>query len=154
MPFNYEPLSIFSRTPPPQEEQLSLARATARIVAGFAVKDAPFSKEALACTPRTTDSFSITPAIRKARADFTDCCVVSIDPVDAKDLDDALHVDCLPGGQSRVAVHIADVSHFVKAASALDKEALARASSVYLKHKVRMIIDYYYRLLLIIVTSI
>jgi ribonuclease R len=66
------------------------------------------------------------------RRDFTKVPTCTIDPFDAKDFDDALSVQKLPDGNIEVGVHIADVSFFVKLGTALDKEAVERATSVYL----------------------
>jgi ribonuclease R len=66
------------------------------------------------------------------RRDFTKVPTCTIDPFDAKDFDDALSVQKLPDGTIEVGVHIADVSFFVKPGTELDKEAVARATSVYL----------------------
>ncbi|HEY4501067.1 MAG TPA: ribonuclease R [Candidatus Paceibacterota bacterium] len=66
------------------------------------------------------------------RRDFRKVATCTIDPFDAKDFDDALSVQKLPDGNIEVGVHIADVSFFVKPGSQLDKEAFARATSVYL----------------------
>ena len=66
------------------------------------------------------------------RKDFRDICVCSVDPPGCTDIDDALHARLLPGGLVEVGVHIADVTYFVPAGSALDKEAAARATTVYL----------------------
>ncbi len=72
----------------------------------------------------------------KARRDIRSKTVFTIDPVDAKDFDDALSVELLSKGIYRVGVHIADVSHYVEEDSPLDKEALKRATSVYLVDRV------------------
>ena len=56
----------------------------------------------------------------------------TIDPVDAKDFDDAIHIDQLENGNYEIGVHIADVSHYVESGSAIDQEARERATSVYL----------------------
>ncbi len=65
------------------------------------------------------------------------CRICSIDPLTARDLDDALSIEPLPaGGGRRVGVHIADVAHFVAAGSALDKEAQERGTSVYMVDRV------------------
>ncbi|MDD3531574.1 MAG: ribonuclease R [Candidatus Pacebacteria bacterium] len=69
---------------------------------------------------------------RNPRADFRMVSTCTIDPVDAKDFDDALSVQKLPDGNIEVGVHIADVSFFVKPGTELDKEAITRATSVYL----------------------
>ncbi len=66
------------------------------------------------------------------RRDFRDILTFTIDPKDAKDFDDALSWRRLPSGNIEVGVHIADVSHYVTPHSRLDKEAVERATSVYL----------------------
>lgn len=66
------------------------------------------------------------------REDFRDVVTFTIDPKDAKDFDDALSIRKLPNGLWEVGVHIADVTHFVKEGGIIDKEAYARATSVYL----------------------
>ncbi len=66
------------------------------------------------------------------RKDFRGVPTCTIDPVDAKDFDDALSIRTLPDGKIEVGVHIADVSFFVKPGTSLDTEAVERATSVYL----------------------
>lgn len=70
------------------------------------------------------------------RRDLRDKLIYTIDGVDAKDLDDAISVDLLDNGNYQLGVHIADVTHYVKEKSNLDKDALKRATSVYLVDKV------------------
>ena len=70
------------------------------------------------------------------RTDFTDTTVVTIDPKTARDFDDAISLEKLDNGHWELAVHIADVSHFVPYRSDLDDEAYARATSIYLPDKV------------------
>jgi len=65
------------------------------------------------------------------RADYSDELAVTIDPVDAKDFDDAIHIRALEEGGWLLRVHIADVAHYVRPASALDREARLRGTSVY-----------------------
>ncbi len=69
------------------------------------------------------------------REDLRGQMIVTIDPDDAKDFDDAIHVEKHANGWS-LGVHIADVSHYVTPRSALDKEAFARGNSVYLADRV------------------
>ena len=70
------------------------------------------------------------------RRDFREVLTFTIDPFDAKDFDDAISFQYLPNGNYEVGVHIADVSHYIQPDSALDKEALERATSVYLVDRV------------------
>ncbi len=70
------------------------------------------------------------------RRDFRNVPTFTIDPVDAKDFDDALSVQTLPSGNLEVGIHIADVSYYVERGSALDDEAFDRATSVYLVDRV------------------
>jgi ribonuclease R len=68
----------------------------------------------------------------KARKDFREVLTFTIDPVDAKDFDDAISYRKLENGNHEIGVHIADVTHYVKPKTALEKEAFNRATSVYL----------------------
>lgn len=68
----------------------------------------------------------------QARKDFRGITTFTIDPIDAKDFDDALSVRYLENGNVEIGVHIADVSFFVRNGTAIDAEARKRATSVYL----------------------
>jgi ribonuclease R len=68
----------------------------------------------------------------KRREDFRDVFTCTIDPKDAKDFDDALSIRPAGKGLWEVGIHIADVSHYVKEGSIIDKEAVKRATSIYL----------------------
>lgn len=87
-------------------------------------------KEANALSPKIT-----LEELRKRR-DCRDILTFTIDPVDAKDFDDALSIRNLDNGNYEIGVHIADVSHFVKTGTAMDKAAYERATSVYLPDRV------------------
>ncbi|MGT2636875.1 ribonuclease R [Streptococcus ratti] len=84
--------------------------------------------EAIAETPSSKDFIG--------RLDLRDEITFTIDGADAKDLDDAVHVKLLDNGNFELGVHIADVSYYVKEGSALDREALARGTSVYVTDRV------------------
>ena len=82
-------------------------------------------------------SFVIPETEIKKRKDYRKDCVFTIDPLTARDLDDALSIEPIENGEKfKVGVHIADVSYFLKEGSALDREASHRATSVYLVHQV------------------
>jgi len=70
------------------------------------------------------------------RRDMRGVLTLTIDPVDAKDFDDALSINFLDNGKIEVGVHIADVAHYVKPNTVLDKEAYLRSTSVYLVDRV------------------
>lgn len=72
----------------------------------------------------------------KRRLDVRQARTFTIDPVDAKDFDDAIDIERLDSGNYRVGVHIADVSHYVRQGTALDGEAYRRATSTYLVDRV------------------
>ncbi|MDF1825003.1 MAG: ribonuclease R [Verrucomicrobiales bacterium] len=72
----------------------------------------------------------------EGRTDCRDHNVITIDPADARDFDDAFYLEPARGNRWKLWVHIADVSHYVKPGSALDKEALHRGNSTYLVDRV------------------
>jgi len=72
----------------------------------------------------------------KSRRDFRNITTFTIDPVDAKDFDDALSFRKLDNGHYEIGVHIADVTHYVRQSTILEKEAYNRATSVYLVDRV------------------
>jgi ribonuclease R len=72
----------------------------------------------------------------KKRRDFREILTFTIDPIDAKDFDDALSIRVLKNGNYEIGVHIADVSHYVQTNTELDKDAYGKATSVYLPDRV------------------
>jgi ribonuclease R len=75
-------------------------------------------------------------SIPPERKDFTDLTVVTIDPIDARDFDDAISLKQSSEGHWLLGVHIADVSHFIQEKTQLDREAYDRATSAYLPDRV------------------
>jgi ribonuclease R len=75
-------------------------------------------------------------SIPRGRTDLTGLVTITIDPVDARDFDDAVSLERTDKGHWRLGVHIADVSHFVREGTALDREAYQRATSTYLPDRV------------------
>lgn len=92
-----------------------------------------FSDDVLEDARQQADSFNESIG---DRADFTGETVVTIDPVDARDFDDAISLKKLANGHWELGVHIADVSHFVRPKGPLDREARERATSIYLPDRV------------------
>lgn len=78
----------------------------------------------------------ISPADLTSRLDLRDKLIFTIDGESARDFDDAVSLDILENGNYLLGVHIADVSHYVRRKTALDKEALERGTSVYLADRV------------------
>jgi ribonuclease R len=93
-----------------------------------------FAEDALADARRQAERFD--EQVGRDRRDLTSLPIVTIDPVDARDFDDAISLERLENGHWLLGVHIADVSHFVEPKTALDREAHDRATSVYLPDRV------------------
>lgn len=93
-----------------------------------------FPDEVLAEAEQVPDQISA--ADLKGRRDIRGQQIITIDGADAKDLDDAVTVERLDNGHFQLGVHIADVSHYVREDSALDKEAFERGTSSYLTDRV------------------
>ncbi|XOB99507.1 ribonuclease R [Deinococcota bacterium DY0809b] len=106
---------------------------TRAVIQNFDLRET-FPAEALAEAERIPRK--IPAPTRKSREDFRELPVFTIDGADAKDFDDAIHLERLEGGGYRVGIHIADVAHYVREGSALDREAYERATSVYLPGRV------------------
>lgn len=93
-----------------------------------------FSDEVLEETARIPDLIPEEEIAK--RKDFRKVLTFTIDPVDAKDFDDALSIRVLKNGNYEIGVHIADVSHYVEPDTALDESAYQKATSVYLPDRV------------------
>nr|XP_022901619.1 exosome complex exonuclease RRP44-like [Onthophagus taurus] len=99
-----------------------------------------FSEEVLNCLPKIP--WVITEEDVNKRVDLRHINICSVDPPGCTDIDDALHCRQLENGHFEVGVHIADVSHFIRPGTALDKEAASRATTVYLvNNRIDMVPD-------------
>ncbi len=113
------------------KDEADMAMKEILIDAGFSLG---FEKEVMELAEKL--SGKITREELTKRKDCRDILTFTIDPLDAKDFDDAISIRNLDNGNYEIGVHIADVSHFVTAGSILDKVAYARATSVYLPDRV------------------
>ena len=95
-----------------------------------------FPESVLNDLPENHKNWSIPDSEIQLRRDFRDECVFTIDPLTARDLDDALSVTQEKDGNYRVGVHIADVAYFVREGTDLDGAAASRTTSTYLVQKV------------------
>lgn len=113
------------------EKENEIAMKEILLSQGFTLE---FSDEVL----KETDALKTTISKEEIsnRKDLRDTLTFTIDPHDAKDFDDAISYKKLDNGLHQIGVHIADVSHYVKPNTALDKEAFSRATSVYLPDRV------------------
>ena len=93
-----------------------------------------FPEEVIAESEALSDDLSAEELAK--RRDMRKVTTFTIDPHDAKDFDDALSLEYLDNGHYEIGVHIADVTHYVKPGTALDKEAYLRSTSVYLVDRV------------------
>jgi len=93
-----------------------------------------FSEKALDEARKVADEFD--ESIPESRLDLTEKTIVTIDPADARDFDDAISLEEMECGHLLLGVHIADVSHFVRPKTDLDREAYERGTSVYLPDRV------------------
>jgi ribonuclease R len=93
-----------------------------------------FAEDVLAESRKQADKFD--ESVGRGRQDLTGQTIITIDPVDARDFDDAISLEKLDNGHWMLGVHIADVSHFVEPKTPLDREAYDRATSVYLPDRV------------------
>jgi ribonuclease R len=114
-----------------EEDMNDAAMKEILLEAGFPLS---FSDEAIEESARLPEA--ITSDEISKRRDCRSVLTFTIDPVDAKDFDDAISFQKLPNGWFEIGVHIADVSHYVEPGTVLDAEAYARATSVYLPDRV------------------
>ena len=119
----------------------SVEAETQALLLEHGVASRPFPKVVLDCLPQEGNTWTVEGDKAKnaeqqaRRADLRDLQVCSIDPPGCQDIDDALHARRLPNGNIEAGVHIADVSHFVKPSTAMDDEATARGTTVYMVDK-------------------
>ncbi len=114
-----------------EEDANDIAMKDILLDAGFPIG---FDDEVMEEAGRLNDI--IAPAEIAKRKDVRDILTFTIDPVDAKDFDDAISFRVLKNGNYEIGVHIADVSHFVEEGTTLDKAAYGKATSVYLPDRV------------------
>ncbi|KAF9439277.1 hypothetical protein BGZ76_006006 [Entomortierella beljakovae] len=106
---------------------------TEALLADNNVTTTPFGEKVEKCLPEIP--WTISEKEISKRRDLRKDCIFTIDPSTAKDLDDAVSCTRLEDGNFEIGVHIADVSHFIKSGSALDREAKLRSTTVYLVQK-------------------
>jgi len=121
-----EVVSVLSK-----EDENDVAMKEILLENGFPLE---FPEEVLEETARIPEAIPQSEIAK--RRDFRGILTFTIDPVDAKDFDDALSIRVLKNGNYEIGVHIADVSYYVTPDSALDKEAYKKATSVYLPDRV------------------
>ncbi|KAI9802047.1 MAG: hypothetical protein M1825_003103 [Sarcosagium campestre] len=112
---------------------------TEALLLEYDVQYRPFPSSVLDCLPSEGHDWKVPSDTSdrgwRDRKDLRHLLVCSIDPPKCQDIDDALHATLLPNGNFEVGVHIADVSHFVRPNNAMDTEASARGTTVYLVDK-------------------
>lgn len=115
------------------------AAETEALLLEWDVQYRPFPKTVLDCLPSEGHDWKVPENVDdpgwRDREDLRELLICSIDPPGCQDIDDALHARKLANGNFEVGVHIADVSHFVKPANAMDTEASIRGTTVYLVDK-------------------
>lgn len=121
-----EVLEVLNSKSPNDTEMLS-------ILCGQGI-EISFPQEVVAAAELIT--MDLDPEEIKKRRDFRTVTTFTIDPIDAKDFDDALSFRKLENGHYEIGIHIADVSHYVQPDSPMDKEAAKRGNSVYLVDRV------------------
>lgn len=115
----------------PVERMHDAAMKGILLEAGFSLQ---FSEEAIEESLRISASISDNEI--KCRRDMRGICTFTIDPLDAKDFDDAISFQLLASGHYEIGIHIADVSHYIEEGGCLDQESFSRATSVYLPDRV------------------
>jgi exosome complex exonuclease DIS3/RRP44 len=109
---------------------------TEALLLQYEIPHHPFAPAVLECLPPSPWSLAVEDQDSLARRlDLRNVRIMSVDPPNCTDIDDALHCRALPNGNFEVGVHIADVSHYVRAGTALDDEAASRGTTVYLVDK-------------------
>lgn len=114
-----------------QQRENDLAMKALLLENGFAIGFAPEVMNEADLLPTTISTAEI-----KSRKDMRNITTFTIDPVDAKDFDDAISLQTLPNGNYEIGIHIADVSHYVLPNTALDAAAYDKATSVYMPDRV------------------
>lgn len=105
------------------------------MLSSYGIRCEEFGDDIMSELPEDGEGYIIEKREGDRRLDYREHCVCSVDPPGCQDIDDALSSRILEDGNWEIGVHIADVSHYVKAGSKMDEEAGKRSTSTYLVNR-------------------